>query len=972
MSIPAVEVSLRNSNRRAWYAAIVLASLLPLGGCIASPPGSNGGQTPTVSITPTNPSVPGGDVIVFTATSNAPSPAVTWYLGGTSGTQCGPAMTTLGLLTCGPAADQATYLAPATAPNPNAIQIVAQLSATNTFSNIATVTVTPSNVGITLSPTTPSVGPGGTVNFAASLSGTTYDEVGWEVNGVPNGNKTYGTITFVPATLQYSPNVTYTAPATIPTGVTSVTITAATVANPAQTATATVTFTTTTTTPTISISPATASVAAGGQQTFTANVSGETSPIVNWTVVGGPNYGTIAAGTPSTTATYMAPSSAPAGGGTVTIAAQLQGTSLTANSTVTITPAVVGISLQPTTATVASGGSQLFTATVTGTTNQAVNWLVVGGAHNGTIVSNPPNSLTATYTAPTLQSGASNQTVTVTAQSQADTTQQANATVTVTPPAAVTVSPPGASIPVGGTQQYTATEAGVANPTFNWTVSAQTGCTASSLGSIDNNGLYTAPPLTATLSASPCPVQITASVPGGGPSGSVLANLHVTITINNSSSTPNPTTIGAGANWLYTATVNGATVSNQGVSWFASGTQGVCEPGQSPLGSFPSSVPPYTDPDAGFYEAPVCLPQSPLTLTATSAFDTTQLQSTTVTVVPSDPLGTATSAAITCPAGIGGTTGATCYQLNVSCPGVADWPNTYLKVNQPSGTALGTVILGTGSGGNYAYDVDPDFLESDGITNGGLTVVDGILNASVPNAGYTTVQVAFSPLDNAAEFPDGWLTGPGGVRRLACRYATVAQWVYANIQDSNASVPMCATGNSGGAGAIAYALTDYAENNILSMVETTSGPPMTRLDLACVPSSQGTTMPFICNPGDQSQTLPLYYSLSDAAIIDPAYPAGEGFCSNAINQTGTQAPTGLFLSDMILGGPQPPKVSPTYVNIVLGGLDTTAAVQQAQKWGQALGLTQRICVEDAPHAVPSVPDGAAQIVSDIQNLCKLP
>jgi hypothetical protein len=802
------------------------------------------------------------------------------------------------------------------------------------------------------------------------LTGTTYDEVGWEVDAVPNGNKTYGEIAFVPATLQYSPNVTYTAPATIPDGVTSVTITAAAVANAAETATATVTFTTTTTTPSISISPTTASVAAGGQQTFTANVTGESSPIVNWTVIGGSAYGTITAGTPSTTATYIAPSSAPAGGGTVTIAAQLQGTSLTANSAVTITPAVIGISLQPTTATVASGGTQLFTATVTGTTNQAVNWVVVGGANNGSIVSSPPNSLTATYTAPTLQSGASNQTVTVTAQSQADTSQQASATITVTPPAAVTVSPPGASIPVGGTQQYTAAEAGVANPTFKWTVSAQTGCTVSTLGSIDNNGLYTAPPVTATLSASPCPVQITATIPGG-PSGSVLANLHVTIAINNSSSTPNPSTIGAGANWLYTATVNGAAAANQGVSWFASGTAGVCEPGQSPLGLFPSSVPPYTDPNAGFYEAPVCLPQSPLTLTATSAFDTTQSQTTTVTVEPSDPTGTATGAEMTCPAGIGGTTGATCYQLDVSCPGIADWPNTYLKVNQPAGTSLGTVILTTGSGGNYTYDVDPDFLESDGTTNGGLSVVDGILNTVAPNAGYTTVQVAFSPLDNATEFPDGWLTGPGGVRRLACRYAAVAQWVFTNIQNSSTSVPMCATGNSGGAGAIAYALTDYAESDILSMVETTSGPPMSRLDLACVPSSLGTTMPFICNPGDQSQTLPLYYSLSDAAIIDPAYPASEAFCSNAITQTGTQAPTGLFLSDMILGGPQPPKISPTYVNIVLGGLDTTAAVQQAQKWGQALGLTQRTCVEDAPHAIPSVADGAQQIVSDIQNLCKL-
>jgi hypothetical protein len=161
-------------------------------------------------------------------------------------------MTTLGLLTCGPGANEATFLAPAIAPNPNSIQIVAVLSATNTVSNPATVMVTPSNVGITLAPTTASVAPGGTVNLSATLTGTTYEQVGWEVNSVPNGNKTYGTIAFVPATLQYSPNVTYTAPATIPPGAASVTITAAAVANAAQTATAVITFSSSSGTPALS------------------------------------------------------------------------------------------------------------------------------------------------------------------------------------------------------------------------------------------------------------------------------------------------------------------------------------------------------------------------------------------------------------------------------------------------------------------------------------------------------------------------------------------------------------------------------------------------------------------------------------------------------------------------------------------------------------------------------------------------
>jgi hypothetical protein len=157
-------------------------------------------------------------------------------------------------------------------------------------------------------------------------------------------------------------------------------------------------------------------------------------------------------------------------------------------------------------------------------------------------------------------------------------------------------------------------------------------------------------------------------------------------------------------------------------------------------------------------------------------------------------------------------------------------------------------------------------------------------------------------------------------------------------------------------------------------VETTSGPPMTRLDEACVPPANGMTQNFTCNPGDTPVPLPLNYSLSEAEIIDPAY--SQPFCSNAINQTGTQAAANLLLSDSVLGGPQPPSVTPTYVNILLGGQDTSAAVMQGSTWGQALGLTlaNRPCVEDAPHPIPAAPsgDGATRIVSDIQMLCKLP
>jgi hypothetical protein len=400
-----------------------------------------------------------------------------------------------------------------------------------------------------------------------------------------------------------------------------------------------------------------------------------------------------------------------------------------------------------------------------------------------------------------------------------------------------------------------------------------------------------------------------------------------------------PMQIGAGANWQFTANVAGSS-GDPAVNWSVNPTNGGTIDGSGlyiapTTGSFPMTV----------------------TVSASSQSNSSLTTSASITITQTDPLGAAQATPTNCPTFQAGLTGSTCYQVNTSCPGVADF-SVYLKVNQPSGTPLGTVMFGTGTGGGTLYDDDPLF-DVNG-TNGGLAVVQGVLNA-----GFTTVQVSFgSPFNGNS--PNGWLTGPGGVRRLACRYATVAQWVYQNIHNSNTNAPLCATGNSGGSGAIAYALTDYGLSSIFSMVEETSGPPMSRLDKACVPTSSCETQTFNCN-GVQ-QTLPVCYSTDDSKIIDPAY--SQPVCTNAIN--GATPPSGLFLSDSILGGTSPVSFPKTRVNQVFGGLDQSAAVEQGVTWYNAVnGTKAQSCVSDAPHPIPSVQDGASTIATDIQNLCRL-
>ena len=83
-------------------------------------------------------------------------------------------------------------------------------------------------------------------------------------------------------------------------------------------------------------------------------------------------------------------------------------------------PVPVSISISPTSATVQSGNTQQFTATVTGSASTAVTW----SASSGTI------SSSGLYTAPSVGSDTP---ATITATSRADTSKTASASVTITP-----------------------------------------------------------------------------------------------------------------------------------------------------------------------------------------------------------------------------------------------------------------------------------------------------------------------------------------------------------------------------------------------------------------------------------------------------------------------------------------------------------------------------------------------------------
>ncbi len=319
----------------------------------------------------------------------------------------------------------------------------------------------------------------------------------------------------------------------------------------------------------------------------------------------------------------------------------------------------------------------------------------------------------------------------------------------------------------------------------------------------------------------------------------------------------------------------------------------------------------------------------------------------TCTASTTHPLGTVSGVSTITPCS-GSVKNGTCEQMTVSCPNVPDI-QAYIKINTPS-TPIGTVLYAVGTDGNGLYDSIYTF---------GSTAVQNVLNA-----GFRTVQISFgTPFNNNQ--PGGWVQGPGGVLAGACRYATIAQYVYSTVQNDSTK-PMCATANSGGAGALAYALSQYGSGNILSMAEITSGPPTGRLDWGCGCKQGSMPVPNSCFPSGSMGTC---FGTTDAGVWDPAYTPN-AYCSQAVK--GTLPPGGLtfFLDDSAEAPGAQYSFPKTKVNILFGGQDTSSAIPIGWDWFNNITSTKSNgCVSDAPHSIPNVLDGATQIATDIINMC---
>jgi DNA-binding beta-propeller fold protein YncE len=237
---------MRNKILRLGATALFVAASAFLSAC-------GGNSTPVgVTVSPPTPDVPLGGQLQFQATvTGTPTTSVTWQIclpptpTNLQPTVCSPPTTGdtqlptgYGIITSGQTNTPAGgfYTAPASLPPTNDFYVVATSTVNTKIFGISVVHID-SSVRVAVSPSTATIAPGESYSFTANVTGTTNTAVTWEVNGIANGSVTDG---FIVSGGGNGNTAKYTAPISNSPG--SVTITAVSGFDPAESGTAAVTI----------------------------------------------------------------------------------------------------------------------------------------------------------------------------------------------------------------------------------------------------------------------------------------------------------------------------------------------------------------------------------------------------------------------------------------------------------------------------------------------------------------------------------------------------------------------------------------------------------------------------------------------------------------------------------------------------------------------------------------------------------
>jgi hypothetical protein len=289
----------------------------------------------------------------------------------------------------------------------------------------------------------------------------------------------------------------------------------------------------------------------------------------------------------------------------------------------------VAVAVSPTTADVSLGGTQIFSAQVSGTTNTSVTWdvngIIGGNATFGTVI-NSSSADTTTYTAPSaLPSPA---TVTIHATSAANTNVSGQAGVTLTSLESITLAPANSTLAVAHRQTFSAVLAGGANTNVTWQVNGVSGGNGTVglvcvVASDPCQSVTTAPAgsvdfLSPAGVPSPNPVTLTVTGqanPGQSASAQITVLAHDVVSVSPPSATLSP-----GSTQTFAWNVLGT--NNQTVTWNVTGS--ACSGMGSPCGTITQS---------GVFTAPTSAPSpDAISVVATSADDSSRTGAASVTI----------------------------------------------------------------------------------------------------------------------------------------------------------------------------------------------------------------------------------------------------------------------------------------------------------------------------------------------------
>ena len=524
----------------------------------AAPPPSPPPPPINVTVTPARASLLLGNAQAFAASvTNAADTSVTWSVNGVPGGSA-----SVGMIT-----SAGVYTAPADLPSPAVVQVAAASNADATRTSTATVTIA-SDLAVSVSPSAGSVELGATQTFRAAITSGGHPDtsVRWSLIGAACASGC-GTV---------DSNGNYTAPRILPAPATA-TLIAQSVADPSRQSSAAVAVTSSFL---LQIS-APASVPVSGTAVITTMLTpvpgSNPNTALSWSVSGrgcnGASCGVLSVvttqssgGNPSaSSATYTAPVTAPTPNTVTITVTPLADSSKTTQATIAVQSGV-GVSLSPVTATLAANHRVTLAAQVFGASGTGVTWTVNGIAGGNSAFGQicaagvspcqpvtSASSLQVDYLAP----GAipSPNPVTVQATSVADATKNAAAQITVINHVVVSVLPGAVTLPPLGSQKFTATVLGTLNQSVTWQAQGAACGTPGVCGSVDANGIYTAPAAT----PSPNTLQVVAI---SADDTSQTGTANVTITFGAQIVGLHPASVYAGA-------ANGFTLRLSGSSFVA-------------------------------------------------------------------------------------------------------------------------------------------------------------------------------------------------------------------------------------------------------------------------------------------------------------------------------------------------------------------------------------------------------------------